>query len=227
MSRRPALKNFHHTCVFLCVLCALTSAISVLVFCFSNDSIFNHFHTLFYLERMRGVRSRSISFVINLLRTLLPDGALTSPFSSITCALFSMQWRVGGILSGSVAIHSFTPVCLLLFSTSYELPNLQALCFDSVPTVGWVCRGAVRGSPKALLQLPTLVLFTPSFGRCQRVRGFSCLSLTANGERQTAYPEPGRIVPSLTFQLWLVGRVELRGSIRGSGGRRRCRRRRR
>ena len=45
--------------------------------------------------------------------------------------------------------------------------------------------------------------------------------------RQTAYPEAGRIVPSLTFRIWLRRGVALRGLGRGSGGRRKCRRRRR
>ena len=97
MSRRPALKKLHHTCLLLRVLCALTSAISVLVLCFSNRFIPKQFRTLSCPECMRRVRSQSISFVFIPLRTLLRNRAFTNPFPSITCALFLMQWRVGGL----------------------------------------------------------------------------------------------------------------------------------
>jgi hypothetical protein len=44
--------------------------------------------------------SRSVnlsnSFIFKQFRTLFRNGAITSPFSSIACALFSMQWRGRG-----------------------------------------------------------------------------------------------------------------------------------
>src|SRR5690348_10799982 len=46
------------------------------------------------------IPSRSVylsnSFIFKQFRTLSRNGAITSPFSSIACALFSMQWRGRG-----------------------------------------------------------------------------------------------------------------------------------
>ena len=44
-------------------------------------------------------------FPFNHFRTLFRNGAITSPFSSITYALFSMQWRGGGVSSSAFTIH--------------------------------------------------------------------------------------------------------------------------
>ena len=60
----------------------------------TNPFAFSQFRTLFYPERSRGVRPRSISFVFKSLRTLLRNGALPSPLLSMACALFPMQWGV-------------------------------------------------------------------------------------------------------------------------------------
>ena len=72
--------------------------------CVSNPFVFNSFCTHFYPElrrracpeRMRGVRSRPISFDYNLLRTLCPEHSrwmrnetLSTPFPSIASALFA------------------------------------------------------------------------------------------------------------------------------------------
>ena len=95
----------------------------------------------------------SISFAFNRLRTLFDNGAIATPFLSITCALFPMQWGGWGIFSRSVYPElrgvactggACTPKCHLLFSTTYTLPNLQALCFDDVATVGWGGRVRAR-----------------------------------------------------------------------------------
>ena len=106
----------------------------------SNRFIFNQFRTLFYPERsrracperMRGVRSRSISFVVSRLHTLFCNGVIATPFPSITCALFPMQWGVwvpGNaptssfpyILPSSVCSKSF---CFTLFQ---KLPGWGAI----------------------------------------------------------------------------------------------------
>src|ERR1700752_1957741 len=39
----------------------------------------------------------------------------------------------------------FTPSQFLFFSTAYELPNLQVLCFDKDPTVPGVCTPILLG----------------------------------------------------------------------------------
>ena len=94
---------------------------------------------------MRGVRYRSISFVISMLRTLFRNGPIATPFSSTTCALFPMQWGVGGILCRFGATHyPLTTGHFLFFSTTYNSGNLQPFCFYNVATVGWGGRGAFR-----------------------------------------------------------------------------------
>ena len=60
-------------------------------------------------EQMRGVRSRSISFLVNLLRTLLRNGAIATPFSSITSALFLVQRRGGGVFLSPVPSQPLIP----------------------------------------------------------------------------------------------------------------------
>ena len=83
----------------------------------------------------------SNAFIFIRLRTLLRNGANSTPLSSIVSALFPMQWGVEGILVGFAASHErLTHRRPLLFSTTYALPNLQALCFHDIATVpGGVC----------------------------------------------------------------------------------------
>ena len=60
----------------------------------------------------------------------------STPFPSITSALFPMQRRGESISSDSVARHStLTPSHRLLFSITYNSGNLQPLCFDNLATV--------------------------------------------------------------------------------------------
>ncbi len=51
-------------------------------------------------------RFGSISFVSNHFRTLLRNGAISSPLLSITCALFPMQW--GGVPLFGLATRHFS-----------------------------------------------------------------------------------------------------------------------
>lgn len=47
----------------------------------------------------------------------------------------------------------FTPLQLSLFSITYELPNLQLLCFDNDATLGWVGGAAHIGKEVKTTQL--------------------------------------------------------------------------
>src|SRR6266581_3464220 len=90
-----------------------------------------------YLEDPAGIVCISNPFLFMQSRTLLQPWGLPTLFSSITSALFPVQRR-GRVAAGS-RTHAFCPFCPCLsslFSCKYELPNLQALCFDNVATVG-------------------------------------------------------------------------------------------
>ena len=72
----------------------------------------------------------------------LPRCSFRNPF------LFKLLHRCPGVVGGlakrcfgvllQVTRHAqFTPTRRPVFSMTYTLPNLQALCFDNVATVGW------------------------------------------------------------------------------------------
>ena len=79
-------------------------------------------------------------FVFNQLQ----DAPLATLFVSKIC-IVAGGW-VGGIFFEAAVSHTeFTPCLPLLFSMTYILPNLQALYFETVGTVGWGGRGSTRG----------------------------------------------------------------------------------
>ena len=79
-------------------------------------------------------------FPFNRFRTLLRNGAITTPLPSIASALFPMQWGVRGWCTLSTVVArscKFAP----LFSITYRMPLPQRLYFHGfalLPGGGWV-----------------------------------------------------------------------------------------
>src|SRR5690348_80142 len=112
----------------------------------------------------RGV-CRSKAFLFIRLRTLLCNGAQTTPLQSITSALFSMQWGSGGghfssESRGPLQGYSFTAKdCKFapLFSITSRMVLSQSFSFHAfalLPGDGWVPRPYRDRGVKVILELP-------------------------------------------------------------------------
>src|SRR5690242_18178858 len=114
--------------------------------CVSNSFPFKWLPTLSCPERRRGLRSRSISFVFKSLRTLFRNGALSTPFPSITSALFPMQWGVG------VHRHHGTSILPYILPSSVSSKSRVFTLLRKLP--GWgvllpiLVHAELRGGPR-------------------------------------------------------------------------------
>lgn len=78
-------------------------------------------------------------FPLIRLRTLCPRRSISNSFASNHFRTLARATEGEGIFTGHVAGHpQLTPSRLPFFSAIYALPNLQALCFVNVATVGGV-----------------------------------------------------------------------------------------
>ena len=144
----------------------------------------------------------SNTFAFKLFRTLLRNGALSTPLLSITSALFTMQRR-GGPSNEDLLSHfaHFRRMLSFLFSSDSALPILEALCFDILTN----CPGGGYPRQSSFSWLPA----TPGnriLASCnQRIRGPVStqgffLWLWVHALSALLEPFRGRIV-------WLSGRI--------------------
>ena len=87
----------------------------------------------------------SNAFVLKRFRTLLRNGAIASPFPSITCALFPVQRRVGACCSlssptppSALLLHSSLQICTFIFNQLRDAPPATLFFSDScIVAGGW------------------------------------------------------------------------------------------
>ena len=129
-----------------------------------NPLFFNRLRTLFYPERgrracpelMRGVSTRSISFLFMLLRTLFSNGAIATSFSSITSALFPVQRGMGvSSLTMLIGARSSPPAAFLCFQQLTNCPICKP--FILITMQQW---GGCGGTPFSIFSFPFSVCTT-------------------------------------------------------------------